>query len=368
MRSAADVQRGFVTDAPGASPGIEHHEITDLPSGHGSVRISCIDYSPEQALTRGSENVESFVNQHRAQGTLVRWIDVEGFSDRHAIQVLAAKYDLHPLAIEDMLHTTQRAKVEAYGGDDDEFKARLFFVTHALQLQDGQLQHEQISIFLAHRTVLTFHRNPIPEWGAIRQRLSVKGSRLRSSDAGFLVYSLLDAVVDGCFPILEAYSERAEELEAQILEHPRPQLINEIHQFKRDLLAMRWVIWPMREVMSRLQRETHECVSENTRIYMRDLYDHTAQIIDIIGNYREIASDLVETYMSSVSNRMNEIMKVLTIIGTIFIPLTFLAGVYGMNFHYLPELELSWGYPGFWALCITIAGAMLLIFRKRRWF
>ena len=195
----------------------------------------------------------------------------------------------------------------------------------------------------------------------------MKGSRLRGNDASFLAYSLVDMAVDGCSPILEQYGDRAEELESLILENAKPDLLNEVHQLKRDLLLLRWVIWPMREVVQTLQRDPHECMSENTRVYLRDLYDHVIQILEIIETYREIASDLTETYMSSVSNRMNEVMKVLTLIGTIFIPLTFLADVYGMNFRYLPELGLKWAYPAFWILCTLLAVLMLSFFRRRNW-
>ena len=352
---------------PGAAPGIEHDEIASFPGGTGPVHISCIDYSPDQVSIQEINNLEDFVGRHRPEWTIVRWISVDGLADMHAIQVLAAKYNLHPLAVEDMLQRTQRSKVEAYGGQDSEFMARLFIVTHALQIQEGRLQHEQVSIFLGHKTIMTFQENRSAEWDPIRQRIKAKGSRLRNSDASFLAYSLLDAIVDSCFPILETYSDRAEELETFILEHSRPSLVNEIHQFKRDLLLLRWVIWPMREVVSSLQREPHECVSETTRIYLRDLYDHVVQIIDLIETYREIASDLIETYMSSVSNRMNEIMKVLTLIGTIFIPLTFLARIYGMNFHYFPELDQVWAYPAFWGVCVISAATMLWLFRRRNW-
>jgi magnesium transporter len=219
-----------------------------------------------------------------------------------------------------VLHKRQRPKVESYGGEESDYLARLFIVSQAMQIRGGRLQHEQVSIFLGHNTVLTFQDSISAEWDPIRQRIKSKGSRLRTSDASFLAYSLLDAIVDSCFPILETYSEHAEDLEAQILEHSHPGLINEIHQLKRDLLLLRWVVWPMREVASSLQREEHECISDTTRVYLRDLYDHIIQIIDLIETYREITSDLTETYMSSVSNRMNEIMKVLTLIGTIFIP------------------------------------------------
>lgn len=353
--------------APGAAPGIEHDEIARLPSGTGLTQITCIDYCPEQVAVQTITELDAFISGHRPEWSAVRWINMGGLSDTHAIHALATKYDLHPLAVEDMLQKTQRPKVDEYGGDDSTFKARLFIVAHAVQLQAGRLRHEQVSIFLGHKTVLTFQAHPSTEWDAIRQRLKAKGSRLRQNDASFLAYALLDAIVDSCFPILEAYSNRAEELETLILGHTHPDLLNQIHQFKRDLLLLRWVVWPMREVVAVLQRETHECVSETTRVYLRDLYDHVIQLIDLIETYREIASDLIETYMSAVSNRMNEIVKVLTLISTIFIPLTFLAGVYGMNFHYFPELDQVWAYPAFWVVCTIIAVCMVLVFRRRHW-
>jgi magnesium transporter len=361
-------QKYFNQNVPGAAPGIEHHEISNLPGGTGEVNITCIDYCPAQFSAQEINNLEEFLDKHRPEWTTVRWINISGLSDMNVIQAIATKYDLHPLTIEDILQRTQRPKVESYGGDESKFMARLFIVTHALQIKGGSLQNEQVSIFLGHKTVITIQESRSTEWDPIRQRINIKGSRLRSNDASFLAYSLMDAIIDSCFPILETYSDRAEELEALILDHSHPGLISQIHQLKRDLLKLRWVIWPMREVVSSLQREQHECISDTTHVYLRDLYDHVVQLIDLIETYREITSDLTETYISSVSNRMNEIMKVLTLIGTIFIPLTFLAGVYGMNFHYFPELNQVWAYPAFWVVCLITAFLMLLMFRRRKWF
>jgi magnesium transporter len=352
---------------PGDAPGIEIEEITSLPGEGGATRITCIDYCPTQVSVNAVDDLAEFIERHRPEWSAVRWISMDGLSDMRAIHTLASKYDLHPLAIEDVLHKTQRPKVEAYGGEESELQARLFIVTHALRIQDDRLQYDQVSIFLGHNTVLTFQETSSDEWDGIRQRIKSKGSRLRSSDASFLAYSLLDAIVDSCFPILQNYSERAEELEDQILDRAMPSLISQIHQLKRDLLLLRWVVWPMRELAATLARDPHECVSEDTRVYLRDLYDHIVQIIDLIETYREIASDLTETYMSAVSNRMNEVMKVLTLIGTIFIPLTFLAGVYGMNFRYFPELGQQWAYPAFWAFCLLAAVLMVLFFRRKNW-
>jgi magnesium transporter len=351
----------------GAAPGIEHDELMNLPSGNTRTIISCIDYSPGQVSIQAIEDLEGFLAHHRPEWSAVRWISIVGLSDMNAIHALATKYDLHPLAVEDVLHARQRPKVESYGGEESDFLARLFIVTQMLKIKDDHLQHEQLSIFVGHSTVLTFQATGKDRWDLVYQRIRAKGSRLRSNDASFLAYSLLDAVVDSCFPILEYYSDRAEELETLILERSTPDILNEIHQLKRELLLLRWVIWPMRDVVLNLQRDPHECLSDTTRVYLRDLYDHVIQIIEIIETYREIASDLTETYMSSVSNRMNEIMKVLTLIGTIFIPLTFLAGVYGMNFHHFPELDLTWAYPAFWIICTVLTTGMLFFFRRRNW-
>jgi magnesium transporter len=352
---------------PGAAPGIEHDEIILLPGETGQVTITCTDYCPKEIKIQDIDNLDEFLDHHRPNWSTVRWINVTGLSDMHAIHALATKYNLHPLAVEDVLHRSQRAKVESYGGEDSEIQARLFIVVHMLQMKDESLDSEQISIFLGHKTVLTIQESPNSVWDPIRQRLKIKGSRLRSNDASFLVYSLLDANIDCCFPILEHISDRAEEMEIRLLEHSQDATIIDIHQLKRDLLLMRRELWPMREVVSALQREPHECVSDMTRVYLRDLYDHVIQIIEMIETYREMAGNLTETYMSSVSNRMNEIMKVLTIIGTIFIPLTFLAGVYGMNFHHFPELDQPWAYPAFWGVCALLAGLMFGMFRRRKW-
>ena len=351
---------------PGAAPGIEHDEIVSLPSAGEPAHVTCIDYCPSHVQVQEVDDLEAFLDRHRPEWGAVRWINIDGLSDMKVIHALATKYELHPLAVEDLLHVPQRPKVDSYGGDSS-MRARLFVVTRILHAGEGELRSEQVSLFLGHTTLLTFREANSDVWDPIVQRINAAGSRLRGSDVSFLMYSLLDAIYDRCFPILEAYGERMEELEVLVLERSTRDTINEIHQIKRELLVLRRVAWPTREVISTLQREPHECLSDTTRVYLRDLYDHGIQIMDIIENYREMATDLTDTYMSSTSNRMNEVMKVLTIIGTIFIPLTFLAGVYGMNFHHIPELTQVWAYPAFWTVCVLVAGTMLYFFRRRHW-
>ncbi len=203
-------------------------------------------------------------------------------------------------------------------------------------------------------------------WNPIRQRISMEGSRLRQNDVSFLFYALLDAVVDQCFPILEFYSDQLEDLEDRILRKPTRATIHRIHAVKRELLLLRRAAWPMREMINNLQREPHPCLSDVTRTYLRDVYDHGVQILELVETYRELASGLLETYMSALSIRMNEIMKVLTIMGTIFIPLTFLAGVYGMNVP-IPGSKSEWTFLLFWCVCIVTAGGMLMLFKRRGW-
>ena len=350
--------------SPGAPPGIDAAALGRMKPGP-AVPVTCIDYGPERVETREVDDLEGFLLGHRPPWTTVRWINVDGLTDPSVIRALAVKYELHPLAIEDLLDPNQRPKVDAFERDDER-QARLFVIVRMVQLLDGALKSEQISIFLGHRTVLTFQQTRGDVWDPIRQRILKPGSRMREHDASYLLYALLDALVDHLFPVLEHYGDRLEDLEDLILERPSRDTVQEIHELKRSLLLLRRAIWPMREVINGLLREPHECISDTSRVYLRDVYDHTIQTMDIVETYREVASSLTETYMTSMSNRLSEVMKVLTVIGTIFIPLTFLAGVYGMNMK-IPEYEWAGAYPTFWVVCGIVGGGMTLWFRRRGW-
>jgi len=358
--------RRFRKAKPGAAPGIELHELPAASAATATARITCIDYSAERYEMQEVADLAGFIGQHRPAWSTVRWIDVDGLSDLGVVRALAEKYHLHPLAIEDVLHTPQRPRVQAYDEVAD-YQARLFIIVRMLELREGQLQSEQVSLFVGHHTVLTFQEAPGDVWDPLRQRIRTPGSRLRLADASFLAYSLIDAVVDQAFPILERFGDRLELLEDLVLQRPTREAIQEIHQLKRELLILRRAMWPTREVVNKLQREPHECFSSVTQTYLRDVYDHTVQIIDILETYREMATGLTETYMTAIGIRMNEVMKVLTVIGTIFIPLTFLAGVYGMNFQFFPELRWKWGYAMFWGISAALAAGMLAWFRRRGW-
>lgn len=355
----------FEEVSPGASPGIEIHELVQQPGTRASVVVTCTDYSPEQVQVQRVQDLANFLGCHRPEWSAVRWINIDGITDMAVIRAIAEKYDIHPLALEDVLQVPQRPKVEDYPTTSDH-QARLFVIARMLSLANGHLHSEQVSLFLGRKTLLTFQETEGDVWGPIRQRIAAKGSRLRQNDVSFLLYALLDAIVDQCFPILEYYSDLLEDMEDHILRHPKASTIQRIHSVKRELLLLRRAAWPMREMINNLQREPHQCLSDVTRTYLRDVYDHSVQIIDLVETYRELATGLTETYMSALSIRMNEIMKVLTIMGTIFIPLTFLAGVYGMNMD-IPENHWRWSYPTFWIVCIVTAGGMITWFKRRGW-
>jgi len=276
------------------------------------------------------------------------------------VNALRQHLGFHTLAAEDVLHVPQRPKLETYDG-------HLFLVARMLSLREGRLHQDQISLFLFNDLVLTVQETPGDVWDPIRQRLERLGSRLRTSDASYLLYTLLDAVVDHCFPILESYGDKLEALEAEMLEQPTPEVQQRLHRIKRELATLRRVIWPLREVMSELQRDETEEITPAVKKYMRDVYDHAVQVMDIVETYREMAAGLNDLYMSAVGNRMNEIMKVLTIMASFFIPITFVAGVYGMNFEHIPELGWKYSYYVFWLVCLSIVGTLIYYFYRKGW-
>ncbi len=349
---------------PGARPGVDAADLAQMPLPSVRVPITCIDYAPERFEVHHITDFEAFITSRRPDWVKVRWINVDGL-DPGAIRALAIKYGLHSLAIEDVMSTTQRPKLEAYEAGEGR-PPHLFLIVRMLQLEGEHLDSEQISMFVEHELVITIQEDPGDIWDPIRKRIEASSSRLRQQDSSYLAYALIDAIVDYCFPVLEHYGTRLEDLEDVILDRPDRGTISEVHTLKRELLQVRRAVWPMREVVNGMQREPHECISETTRVYLRDAYDHLIQIMDIVETYREVATSLTETYMTSMSNRLAEVMKVLTIIGTIFIPLTFLAGVYGMNMP-IPENHWAVSYPIFWGVCVVVAGGMVYWFRKRQW-
>lgn len=353
---------------PGTAPGLKPEELVSFtrPAAPGGVKVTCIDYAPDMVDMQSSLDLERFLAGHRREGTVVRWIDVAGLGDLKAIEGLARKYELHPLAVEDLLNPETRPKVDAYEGGEPGLNARLFIVSRMLELKEDRLESEQISIFLGHKTVLTFQETPGDVWDPIRARINAKGSRLRTGDASFLVYSLLDAIVDHVFPILERYGDRLEGMETRVLVARHPEVLRDIHRLKRELLLLRRALWPMRDVVHQIQTERHECLSEETNTYMSDLHSHVVQAMDILETYREVVTGLSETYLSAVNNRLNEVMMALTVVSVIFVPLNFMAGVFGMNFEAFPWKHPH-GFPAFGLACLLLVSGMLYAFRRRGW-
>lgn len=354
----SDTERLFeVEHNAGDSPGIEYMEGVDVPPPK-PIQIRCIDYSATRIETTDITDLVTFLKQPRPDWAVVRWIDVDELHP-YVINQFRKAYGYHTLAAEDAMHTGQRPRVEQYGDS-------LYIVVRMFMLRDGALTSEQVSFFLNKGLVVTFQELEGDCWGRIRERLAYAESRMRSHDVDFLTYTLLDAIVDHCFPLLEHYGDRLESLEDRVMAKVNADQLLEIQEVRRDLLTLRRVLWPMREVVALLQKN-EQFMSADTRTYLRDVYEHNVQIIDMIETFRETVSALSELYMSMTSNRMNEVMKVLTVISTIFIPITFIAGVYGMNFEYLPELQWKWSYPSFWIVCGVITTSLLGFFWRRGW-
>lgn len=297
------------------------------------------------------------------ENSMVTWINVNGIHQVEVLEELNSCFGLHPLVLEDILNTDQRPKMEDY----DDY---LFIVLKTLFLtgnRKDEVGSEQISLILGKHFVLSFQEKESTLLEPIRERLQNGKGRIRKMGADYLAHAILDAVVDHYFVVLESLGEKIESLEEELVTRPRSATLQAIHLLKREMIFIRKALWPLREVIGSLTRGESALIRESTVVYLRDIYDHTIQVIDNIETFRDMLSGMTDIYLSSISNRMNEVMKVLTIIATIFIPLTFIAGVYGMNFKFMPELDRTWGYPAVLALMLAVSVFMLIYFRKKRW-
>ncbi len=327
--------------------------------------ISAFAYGPGELVERQIHSVHElreFLNR-----CPVLWVNVDGLADHEVIQQIGQLFGLHPLALEDVMHLHQRAKIEEYGDNT-------FVTARMVQLVEERLETEQISFFLGRDFVLTFQERPGKDCiDTVRDRLRRGLGRLRTGGPDVLLYHLIDAVIDGYFPVLEQFGERLEELEERSTITPDQEVLQKIHRLKTDLLAIRRAIWPHREMINILVRDENAFIKVETRLFLRDCYDHTVQLIDLVETYRELAADLRDLFLSSVSNRLNEVIKVLTIISTIFLPLTFIVGIYGMNFNTeksswnMPELNWYYGYPFAYALMAVVTAILLGFFYRRGW-
>jgi magnesium transporter len=289
-------------------------------------------------------------------------LNIDGIHDIELIEKIGAHFNIHPLTSEDILNTGQRPKA-------DDYESYNYFVLKMLYLdeQSNEVRSEQVSLVLGNNFLISFQEIQGDVFALVRDRIRKGKLRIRKNGCDYLAYALIDAAVDYYFVILETIGSTIESLEEELLNEPAPETLQSIHEFKRELIYMRKQVWPLREMINTVIRGELSMVREETLVFFKDVYDHTIQIVDTIELYRDVLSGMLDLYMSTISNRMNEVMKVLTIIATIFIPITFVAGIYGMNFKFMPELEWKWGYPAVWSLIGGIAVLMIVFFKRKKW-
>ena len=327
------------------------------------VRITVMDYDQDQLREFCPTSIDQ-CSDYRDRPS-VTWIKVVGVHRPEVIEMIGNCFGIHPLVQEDVVHTEQRPKMEDF--DDYIFIVLKMLKSVDDESGDEQIRSEQLSLIVGRGFLISFQETEADVFDPVRDRIRKSKGKIRRKGADYLAYSLIDAVVDHYFLILEEVGEELEVLEEELLAGPTPDASQKIHQMKREMIFLRKSVWPLREVISRLSRGESEIFTEPMGIYLRDVYDHTVQVIEAIETFREILSGMLEIHLSSISNRMNEVMKVLTIIATIFIPLTLVAGIYGMNFEYMPELRWQYGYPAVLVLMASAGAIMLIYFRRRRW-
>ena len=342
----------------GLPPGTLVH-TGNLPAT-GISTVSVLSYSPQDFREYRPDTFEQCIPVKAADE--ITWINMEGLQDLELIRHFGDCYGLHPLILEDIVNTSQRPKLEDYGD-------HIFIVARMIRFdKDHGIETEQVSLILGPGYLLSFQEGIDGDmFEAVRERIRSNRSRIRSVGSDYLAYALIDAIVDGYFTVLEEMGEFLEDLEEELSEGPTQQILKRIIGLKREIIFMRKSVWPLREVTASLERGESNLISESSRVYFRDIYDHSIQVIDGVETFRDLLSGMLDLYLSSIGNRTNEVMKFLTVIGTIFLPLTFLVGVYGMNFKYMPELEWPNGYYGLWAIMIALSLLMVLYFKRKRW-
>lgn len=324
------------------------------------VTVEVMDYDGGQCSERTVDSLDAL---GAAPAGGVRWINVSGVHDAALLQQFGERFGIHPLALEDIHNTLQRPKVEDY--------AAYLFIVLKMVTADRQRTAvgEQVCLILSKGLVISFQEERLPGdvFDGVRAAVRTARGRVRSSGADYLAYRLVDAVVDGYFGVLEGLGARIDDLEDVILARPGPETVALLHGLKRELIALRNSVWPLREAVTRLERDESGLIADETRVYLRDVYDHAVQVMETVETFRDMAAGMLDIYLSSVSNRLNNVMKVLTVVGTIFIPLTFLTSLYGMNFEFMPELHWRYGYPVLLGVMLVLVLGMLAVFRRRRW-
>jgi len=341
----------------GLSPGTLVH---DGEKKVEKAKITIIDFDATQFQEKEVDTVEECF-PFRDTPT-VTWINIDGLHEVGIIEKIGKHFNIHPLILEDILHTGQRPKME-------DFEDYIFLVVKMFYYdeKDDEIKMEQVSLLLGSNFVISFQEREGDIFNPIRERIRNHKGRIRMMKADYLGYALLDTIVDNYFIILEKVGENIENMEEELVTRPTPETLQTIHNLKRELIVLRKSIWPLREVVNSLERGESPLINEATGVYLRDVYDHTIQVIDTIETFRDMVSGMLDIYLSSISNKMNEVMKVLTIIATIFIPLTFVAGIYGMNFEFMPELKWKWSYPLLWGVLVAIFVSMIYWFKRKRW-
>jgi len=341
----------------GASPG------TLIHIGEQKVdetRMTLIDYDEEHLQEKVLDGIEEAFPLKDLP--TVTWINIDGLHQLDIIEKVGQHFNIHPLVLEDIVNTGQRPKTE-------EFEDLIFVVLKMLHYNENpeKISSEQFSLVLGPNFLISFQEIQGDVFKTVRERIRKPKTRIRKAGCDYLAYALVDAIVDHYFLILEKLGENIEALEEDLLENPSPETLQTLHEMKREMIYLRKQIWPIRELINSLVKGESSLINESTSLFFRDIYDHTIQIIDTIESYRDILSGMLDIYLSTLSNKMNEVMKVLTIIATIFIPITFVAGIYGMNFKFMPELEWRWGYVMVWAIIVVVAGIMISYFKKKQW-
>ncbi|MFC1514774.1 magnesium/cobalt transporter CorA [Candidatus Omnitrophota bacterium] len=330
------------------------------------TKITIIDYDEHQVSEKQAPTIEECFPFKKTP--TVTWINIDGLSEIGIIEKLGKQFDLHPLVLEDILNTGQRPKY-------DDYEDSIFIVIKMLQFPQAE-QHitaEQVSLIFGSNFVISFQEKEGDVFDHVRERIRKAKGRIRRMGPDYLAYALLDAVVDSHYLILEKIGDTIEGIEEELVTNPNPQTLQTIHSLKKETIFLRKSVWPLREVVNSLERSESKLIAKATHIYLRDVYDHTIQVIDTIETFRDVVSGMVDMYLSSISNKMNEVMKVLTMIATIFIPITFVAGIYGMNFNHevskwnMPELTWRFGYLGVWAVMLLIIFLMVLFFKRKKW-
>ncbi|MDD5645467.1 MAG: magnesium/cobalt transporter CorA, partial [bacterium] len=346
-----------VSKMAGLTPGALIH-IGEQKTEH--IKITVIDYNEEHNQEFELKDIDECFKL-KSKNT-VTWINIDGLHDIHIIERLGNCFEFHPLLMEDILNTSQRPKFEDFGD-------YLYFTMKMLAVgeKDLSMESEHISIIIGKNYILTFQEKEGDVFNLIRNRLRHAKGRIRKHGPDYLAYSLIDAIVDNYFVVMENIGDRITETENLIIENPPQSALKTVNTLKQDILIIRKAVWPLRDTVSGIQRSENALIHKNSVIFFRDVYDHTIQVMDSIETYRDIVSNMISVYLTSLSNKMNEVMKVLTIIATIFIPLTFIAGVYGMNFKYMPELDSPLGYPLIIVSMGLTAGIMLIFFKKKKW-